>query len=101
MRQLRAEHTEQTRLGDGLVLEYGAEYLMNGVESMRAALRPHGRVIVRVAPQWMAAFSVDTEPGRVAAAGSDASGTNATATTRGKLTPAQEAWRAAEKAARS
>jgi hypothetical protein len=66
VRQLRAEHTEQTRLGDGLVVEYGAEYLMSGVEQMRAALRPHGRVIVRISPQWMAAFSVDTEPGSYA-----------------------------------
>ena len=62
VRQLRAEHTEQMRFGDGAVVEYGAEYLMTGVQSVKSALRPHGRVVMRVSPQWLASFSVETEP---------------------------------------
>jgi hypothetical protein len=73
VRQLRAEHTEQMALSDALVLEYGAEYLMTGVQSMHSVLRPHGQVVMRVSPNWMASFSVETEPSSYAFRSRDSS----------------------------
>jgi hypothetical protein len=72
VRQLRAEHTEQLALSDRLVLEYGAEYLMAGGQETTTTLRPGGRVIMRVSPKWIAAFSVETEPGTYALHNRDA-----------------------------
>jgi Carboxypeptidase regulatory-like domain len=63
VRRLRIEHSEQMALGDRVVLDYGAEYLMAGVDSMTSSLRPRGRITVRIAPRWTAAFGVETGPG--------------------------------------
>ncbi len=66
LRQLRIEHTEQMAFGNQVVIDYGAEYLMAEVQSMTSSLRPRGRIIVGVSPNWIAAFFVETEPGAYA-----------------------------------
>src|SRR5262249_33569863 len=67
VRQLRAEHSERISLGGNLAVEYGAEYLMAaGPHSQSASLRPSGRVIMQFSPTWIAALSLETEPGTYA-----------------------------------
>ncbi len=67
IRQMRAEHSERINLGDGLAIEYGAEYLAtNGPHSAASSVRPRPRVIMQMSPHWLAAFSVETEPGAYA-----------------------------------
>jgi hypothetical protein len=67
VRQMRAEHSERIKLGDRLAVEYGAEYLAaDGPHSSASSLRPRTRIIMQVSPRWLAAFSVETEPGAYA-----------------------------------
>src|SRR5262249_25100717 len=54
-------------LGDNLAVEYGAEYLMAvGPHTEAASLRPSARVIMQLSPTWIAAMSLETEPGTYA-----------------------------------
>jgi len=63
IRMMRLEHSEQMELVDGVVLEYGAEYLSGGlVGALSSSLRPHARVGFRLPRHWQAAFLVESDP---------------------------------------
>jgi hypothetical protein len=63
IRTMRFEHTEQLALAEGVVLEYGGEYLSGGfVGAQASSLRPHARLGVHLSRHWDAAFSVETDP---------------------------------------
>jgi hypothetical protein len=62
-RTMRLEHSEQLALTDGVVLDYGAEYLSGGlVGALSSSLRPHARLALRLPRHWAAAFLVETDP---------------------------------------
>ncbi len=63
LRNMRIEHSEHVSLGDHAALEYGAEYLMAGVDKMSSSVRPRARVGLQLTPHWAAALAVETEPG--------------------------------------
>jgi hypothetical protein len=60
-RSLRAAHTEKMQLGNTEV-EYGTAYVMAGAGRMTSSLRPSVRVTRELSPNWMLAYSVETEP---------------------------------------
>jgi hypothetical protein len=63
IRTMRFEHSEQMGLADGVVLEYGVEYLSGGlVGALSSSLRPHARLGLRLPRHWDAAFLVETDP---------------------------------------
>ena len=63
IRSLRAEHSGQVKLGDRLVVDYGAAYLVAGIGDVTPSVRPRAKIGVRIAPHWNAALSLETEPG--------------------------------------
>lgn len=63
IRTMRFEHSEQFVIAEGVVLEYGGEYLSGGfVGAQTSSLRPHARLGMRLSPHWDAAFLVETDP---------------------------------------
>jgi hypothetical protein len=63
IRTMRLEHSERLALADGVILEYGAEYLSGGlVGTLSSSLRPHARLGFRLPRRWDAAFLAETDP---------------------------------------
>lgn len=63
IRTMRLEHSEQVVVAEGVVLEYGGEYLSGGlVGATSSSLSPHARLGFRLPRHWNAAFLVETDP---------------------------------------
>ena len=63
IRSMRFEHSEQMAIAQGVVAEYGAEYLSGGlVGALSSSLRPHARLGFRLPRHWDAAFLVESDP---------------------------------------
>ena len=59
---MRLDHTEQLTLSDHLALKAGAEFLRAGIISSVSSLRPHLQLNASLAPGWMAALILASNP---------------------------------------
>jgi hypothetical protein len=61
-RGLRLSHDDQFALSERISVRYGAEYISAGFNGTTSALRPHGEVVVQLAPSWQASATVAARP---------------------------------------
>ncbi len=61
-RALRLKHSDQLPLGDRLVLHYGADYVLVGLRTNHSTLRPHGKLDIRLSPNWRASMLFAADP---------------------------------------
>jgi Carboxypeptidase regulatory-like domain len=57
---LRMSHDSAFQLGDRVSVRYGADFLMAGLGSTTASVRPRAEAAVRIAPTWLASALVTT-----------------------------------------
>jgi hypothetical protein len=61
-RGVRMDHSDQVRIGDNVMVRYGAEYLLVGLGRPAQSFRPRGEVAWLISPEWRASFTVAPRP---------------------------------------
>ena len=61
-RALRVGHSEQMALSDDVLLKYGGDLVVGGVNGMTAVVRPRVSLAWRDTPEWTIILSLETDP---------------------------------------